>query len=67
MQDIDTETRLAISRVSNIIRALSAHNVPLTDVVLAEAYDWTIEQQGDVKTMLGEEYADALVTAINAQ
>jgi len=66
--DIDYDTRLAISRVSNIIKASATHSVPLTDTVLAEAYDWTMEhQQGDVKDILGEDYAEALVTAMTAE
>lgn len=40
--------------------------MPLTDLVLAEAYDWTLEQHGDVKDMLGEDYAESLVAAMSA-
>ncbi|KAG9014350.1 exosome non-catalytic core subunit rrp4 [Tulasnella sp. JGI-2019a] len=65
--EIDANTRLAISRVSNIIRILAAHSVSLTDSVLAAAYDWTLEQQGDVKDMLGEDYSESLVAAMAAQ
>ncbi|KAG8847142.1 exosome non-catalytic core subunit rrp4 [Tulasnella sp. 330] len=65
--DIDSNSRLAISRVSNIIRVLAAHSMPFTDSILVEAYDWTLEQQGDVRDMIGEDYAESLVAAMSAQ
>jgi exosome complex component RRP4 len=63
-QDIDSSTRSAISRVTNIIRVLSSHFVPLTDTLLLEAYEWSVEHEGDVKDLLQEDIGDALVATI---
>jgi len=64
MQVIDSATRIAISRVANIIRVLAAHFVPLTDVVLLESYEWAVEQEGDPKDLLHEDVGEALVYSI---
>jgi len=61
---IDNATRMAISRVANIIRVLAAHFVPLTDVLLLESYEWAIEQETDPKDLLQDDVGDALVHAI---
>ena len=63
-QVIDDATRAAISRVSNIIKVLAAHFVPLTDVVLLEAYEWAVEQENSVKDLLSEEVGENLVANI---
>ncbi|KAF7318784.1 hypothetical protein HMN09_00390700 [Mycena chlorophos] len=52
---IDESTRSAISRVANIIRVLAAHFVPLTDTLLLEAYEWTVENDTDAKSLLVED------------
>ncbi|KAF5362122.1 hypothetical protein D9756_002647 [Leucocoprinus leucothites] len=62
--DIDETTRTAISRVSNIVRILASHFVPLTDTLLTEAYDWTVDQESGVKNLLTEDFGDALVTSL---
>ncbi|KAF8159836.1 hypothetical protein B0H34DRAFT_797045 [Crassisporium funariophilum] len=62
--DIDPSTRTAISRVTNIIRVLSAHFIPLTDTLLLEAYEWTVEQEGGAKNLLHEDFGDALVASV---
>ncbi|KXN87671.1 Exosome complex component rrp4 [Leucoagaricus sp. SymC.cos] len=62
--DIDETTRAVISRVSNIVRILASHFVPLTDTLLIEAYDWTVDQEGGVKDLLTEDFGDALVTSL---
>lgn len=67
LQTIDDSTRLAISRVVNIIRILSFHFVPLTDTLLLEAYEWTVEHDGDIKDLLQEEVGDALLATITAR
>jgi exosome complex component RRP4 len=63
-QVIDSATRIAISRVANIIRVLAAHFVPLTDALLLESYEWAIEQEGDPKELLQDDVGEALVHAI---
>ncbi|KAG8956879.1 exosome non-catalytic core subunit rrp4 [Tulasnella sp. 419] len=66
--DIDDATRAAISRVSNIIRVLARHSVPLTDLIMAEAYDWAMEQEGyGIKDILSDEYAEAMVVAVTSR
>lgn len=63
-QDIDSATRTAIARVSNVIRVLSAYFVPMTDLVLVEAYDWVVEQNCRVKDLLREDIAEAMIAAV---
>jgi exosome complex component RRP4 len=67
IQDIDDSTRVAISRVANIIRVLASHFVPLTDSLLLEAYEWTVEYDTDAKGLLSEDVGDALVATITAR
>ncbi|KAA1468912.1 hypothetical protein DENSPDRAFT_772098 [Dentipellis sp. KUC8613] len=62
--EIDEATRTAISRVTNIIRVLAAHSIPLTDTLLLEAYEWAIEADVDLKDLLQEDIGDALVAAV---
>lgn len=64
--EIDEPTRTAISRVTNIIRVLASHFVPLTDTVLLEMYEWTIEHEGSVTDLLKEEFGDAMVASISS-
>ncbi|KAH9933375.1 uncharacterized protein B0H18DRAFT_983373 [Fomitopsis serialis] len=64
---IDDATRLAISRVSNIIRILAAHFIPLTDTLLLDAYEWAVEQEGDVKDLLQGDIGDAMVATITTR
>jgi exosome complex component RRP4 len=64
MQDIDTATRIAIARVSNVIRILARFFVPITDTVLVEAYEWAVDQDCDVKDLLQEDTAESLIAAV---
>jgi hypothetical protein len=66
-QRIDESTRTAISRVTNIIRVLASHFVPLTDTLLLEAYEWTVDQEGGAKDLLQEDVGDMLVATITAK
>lgn len=61
-------TRKAISRVCNILQVLSVHFVPISDNVLAIAYDWALEHESEfgVKDLLRDDVAEALVIAISA-
>ena len=63
---MDDATRAAIARVSNIIKVLAAHFVPLTDVVLLEAYEWVIEQESGVKDVLLDEVGENLVASLGS-
>jgi len=62
--DIDAATRLAISRVTNVIRILAAHFIPISDALLVEAYDWAVEQDCSVKELLQEDIAQSLVAVL---
>jgi len=63
--DIDEATRQTISRVTNVIRILAAHFVPISDSLLVEAYDWVIEQQLSVKDLLQGDVAQLMVAALS--
>ncbi|KAF8998511.1 hypothetical protein BDQ17DRAFT_1328744 [Cyathus striatus] len=65
--EIDESTRTAISRVTNIIRILSSHFIPLSDTLLLNAYEWVVEQEGTVKDLLLEDYGDVLVASITGR
>jgi len=62
---IDPSTRAAISRVSNIITSLARNNVPLTDLLLNEAYDWAVEQDIETTQLLSEDVAETMVIALS--
>jgi exosome complex component RRP4 len=53
--------------VANIIQVLASHFVPLTDTLLLEAYEWTVENDTDAKGLLSEDVGDALVATITAR
>jgi exosome complex component RRP4 len=57
----------AIARVANIITVLAAHFVPLTDLLLARAYEWAVEQEHDVKDLLQEDIGEDLVVAATSE
>lgn len=61
---IDTATRIAISRVANIISILARYFIPITDNALLEAYEWALDQEFDAKELLQDDNAEALVAAI---
>lgn len=64
LKDIDVPTRTAIARISNIIRLLADHFIPLTDTRLLEAYNWVIEQEVDTKDLVHGDVGDALVAVV---
>jgi exosome complex component RRP4 len=42
--------------------------VPVSDTLLAEAYEWLVEQEGDGKDLLlNDEFAQALVAAVSSR
>ncbi|KAG6888476.1 hypothetical protein C0995_008049 [Termitomyces sp. Mi166 len=64
---IDESTRTAISRVTNIIRVFASHFVPLTDTLLLEAYEWTVDQEGGAKNLLQGDVGDILVATMTTR
>lgn len=51
------------------MRVLAAHFLPITDAVLADAYEWSVEQASEctVQDILREDNAEALVYAVTAR
>jgi len=64
---IDDATRAAISRVSNLIKSLAGHFIPLSDTILLEAYEWAVEGEGAVKDLLQHDVGDALIASISCK
>jgi exosome complex component RRP4 len=64
--DINDSTRHAIARVSNVIRVLASHFVPLTDTRIAEAYEWSVENESESKNLLQQDVAETLVAVVTA-
>jgi len=64
--EIDDSTRTAISRVTNIIRVLASHFVPLTDTLLLEAYAWAVEHEGNVTDLLQEDFGNSVVASLSS-
>lgn len=50
--------------MSNIIRVLTRHFIPINDTSLVIAYDWAVEQDCGIDDLLQEDIAEALITAI---
>lgn len=67
LQDIDDATRTAIARVSNIIKVLASRSSPITDTIVLEAYEWAVEHDSDVKDLLLEDVADAMIAAVTSR
>ncbi|KAG8704839.1 exosome non-catalytic core subunit rrp4 [Ceratobasidium sp. 395] len=63
---IDTTTSRAIARVSNVIRVLARHHIPLTDHLIEQAYEWVIDQSIGIIDILSEEIAESLVASVPA-
>lgn len=52
--------------MTNIITSLARNNVPLTDTLLNDAYDWAVEQDITTTQLLNEEVAETMVIALSA-
>lgn len=64
---IDAPTRMAISRVTNLIKVLASHFVPLSDVILLEAYEWAVENDVEVKDLTQTEVCEALILTVGTK
>lgn len=65
VQPIDSTTRSSISRIINILNALARHNIPITDTLLNDAYEWTIERGLDVADLnSNDDAADEMILEI---
>jgi exosome complex component RRP4 len=54
-------------RVTNIIKVLAEHYVPIADSVLRQAYDWVVRQGVEAKDLLQDDVAALLVAAVTNQ
>lgn len=63
-QSIAPQTLHSISLVSNIILSLAKQNVPITDSILIDAYDWTVEQGVSPTQVLEMDVGEAMVSAL---
>jgi len=43
---------------------LASRSAPITDAIVLEAYEWAVEHDLDVKDLLLEDVADALIAAV---
>jgi hypothetical protein len=64
---IDGPTRIAISRVTNLIKVLAGHFVPLSDVILLEAYEWAVENDVEVKDLTQPDVCEALILTVGTK
>ncbi|KIM33967.1 hypothetical protein M408DRAFT_59755 [Serendipita vermifera MAFF 305830] len=62
---IDATTRMAIVRVSNIIKIMARYYYPISDIVLNQAYDWIVENDYELKDLLNEDIGEALIAAMS--
>ncbi|KAF8310083.1 hypothetical protein DL93DRAFT_2062391 [Clavulina sp. PMI_390] len=63
---IDSATHTAIARVSALILSLARSSIPLTDTLLNDAYDWTVEQNVEVTQLLNEDVSEAMILALSS-
>lgn len=66
-QAINAPTRMAVSRVTNLIKILAGHFVPLSDVVLLEAYEWAVENDVEVKDLMQPDVCEALIATVGTR
>ena len=55
---------MAVSRVTNLIKVLASHFVPLSDVILLEAYEWAVENDVEVKDLMQPDVCEALIATV---
>ncbi|KAH7105943.1 hypothetical protein BKA62DRAFT_747802 [Auriculariales sp. MPI-PUGE-AT-0066] len=68
LQNIDSGTREAIARVSNIIRVAADRFIPvLSDTLLDAAYEWSVDENYTVKELLHEDVADQLASILTVR
>jgi len=57
---------MAIVRVLNVIKIMARYYYPLSDTALNLAYGWTVENDYELKDLLNEDVAEALITEMSA-
>ncbi len=65
LQPIDSATRSAIALVANIVGILAQFYVPISDVIIVQAYDWATENDYAAKDLLQVDVAETMVLAVN--
>jgi exosome complex component RRP4 len=66
-QAIDAPTRTAVSRVTNLIKVLASHFMPLSDVILLEAYEWAVENDVEVKDLTQPDVCEVLIATVGTK
>ncbi|KAL1405382.1 Exosome complex component rrp4 [Vanrija albida] len=59
--EIDPESRQAITDVANVITTLASHDVPLSDALIAEGYQWLRAANLEPGAPISKEVGDRLV------
>lgn len=52
--------------MSSLIQILASHFIPLSDEILVEAYEWSVEACGDTRDLLSNDIGDALIAVVCA-
>ena len=55
---------MAVSRVTNLIKVLASHFVPLSDVILLEAYAWAVDNDVEVRDLTQPDVCEALIATV---
>jgi exosome complex component RRP4 len=63
VQDISPEGRQAISTVAGIIQVFASHNIPLSDTLISDGYNWLVSTGGNL-TSLNEEGGRQMIASI---
>lgn len=67
---IDDETRRAIITTCAVIQALGRGNIPITDMILIQAYEWAVDHVhdngGSVKELFAENLSNQLAIAASS-
>ena len=58
---------MAVSRVTNPVKVLASHFLPLSDVILLEAYEWAVENHVEVKDLMQPDVCEALIVIVGAR
>ena len=66
-QAIDAPTRTAVFRVTNLIKVLASHFVPLSDLILLDAYEWPVENDVEVKDLTPPDICVALIATVGTK
>ena len=58
---------MTVSHVTNLIKVLASHFVPLSDVTLLEAYEWAAENDSEVEDLTQPDVCETLIATVGAE